>query len=123
MAFTIMQGTIWKSLTAFDIELNHCAKQHKFAKEQNGVVVVTVDGHAITYHKTEPGKGKPGETCPISRTVIVTAREDGTLDIKFQEGEELPHAGYIVKYPFISGANEQILNFLIHNITPPTARF
>jgi len=118
MAFTILQGTILKSLIAFEIELGHLAKQAKYAKETNGVVVSTIEGHSLTYHKTEPGTGKPGETCPISRTVVVTAKEDGWIDVFYNlPGDEIA-AAVKMQYPFITGANDAILNFLIHGTIP-----
>lgn len=114
MAFTIMQGTILKSLFAFNIELEHLAQKAKYAKQENGVVVTTIDGHTLTYHKTEPGKGKPGEVMPISRTVTVTATEDGELRIHLNNGNDEVASAFAVKYPFITAVNDTILNFLLH---------
>lgn len=114
MAFTIMQGTILKSLFAFNIELEHLAQQAKYAKQQNGVVIATIDGHSLTYHKTEPGTGKPGETVPISRTVVVTAKEDGELRIHLNHENNDVASVFALKYPFITAMNDTILNFLLH---------
>lgn len=116
MAFTILQGTILKSLIAFEFELAALAKESKYAEEENAVVVSTIEGHSLTYLKTE--RGEPGKTCPISRTVVVTAYEDGQVDVVYRlPGDDIV-AGVKMKYPLIAGANKTILDFLIHGIIP-----
>lgn len=116
MAFTIMQGTILKSLIAFEFEMAALAKKAEYAEEENGVVVSTIEGHQLTYHKTE--HGEPGKTCAISRTVVVTAYEDGRIDVIYRlPGEEIV-AGVYMNYPLITDANDTILNFLIHGTIP-----
>jgi len=119
MAFTILRGTILKSLIAFESELAEWAKEPKYAKEQNGVVVSTIEGHKLTYHKTEHS-GKPGEACPISRSVVVEAHENGRIDVLYRLSEDEVIAGIYMTYPFITEANDTILNFLIHGAVPYT---
>lgn len=116
MAFTIMQGTILKSLFAFNVELERLAKKAKYAKEQNGVVVSTIEGNSLTYHKTE--HGQPGNACIISRTVVVRADEEGFIDVFYRLPADEIVAAAKMKFPFITGDNENIINFLIHGTIP-----
>lgn len=106
MAFTLMRGTVHRSLHSFDMEMEAHAKSKEF-KDKNGVVVSVIKEESIIYHWTNKSE---------VRSFQILAFEDGTAEIRFVVSKTYIHS----KMPWLQAATyaRNALYFLIDGVLP-----